>query len=188
MAEITNPHFHQHYSKYIFRNSMAHNMQRAEENGDNIKLYWINFITSLLFLCKQFYNPKLKVIIIISSLIHLTIAYNALSVSFNNDSVIVNLKNSPTNEFFAIEVLHITYKINEFSTSMHLKLLTINKMKYKSNHLYRKMALLFSGDINLNTGPVTRHQFNDLKFEAFNNKGHHLIHLNINSPLPKIDE
>ena len=67
-------------------------MQRAEENGDNIKLYWINFITSLLFLCKQFYNPKLKVIIIISSLIHLTIAYNALSVSFNNVSVIVNFK------------------------------------------------------------------------------------------------
>ena len=68
-------------------------MQRAEENGDNIKLYWINFITSLLFLCKQFYNPKIKVIIIISSLIHLTIAYNALSVSFNNVSVIVNFKN-----------------------------------------------------------------------------------------------
>ena len=111
-------------------------MQRAEENGHNIKLYWINFRTSLLFLCKQFYNPKLKVIIVISSLIHLTIAYNALSVSFNNVSVIVNSKKSPTNEFFTIEVLHITYKINEFSTSMHLKLLTINKMKYKSNHLY----------------------------------------------------
>ena len=143
MAEITNPHFHQHYSKYIFRNSMAHNMQRAEENGDNIKLYWINFITSLLFLCKQFYNPKLKVIIIISSLIHLTIAYNTLSVSFNNDSVIVNLKNSPTNEFFAIEVLHITYKINEFSTSMHLKLLTINKMKYKATIYTGKWRYFF---------------------------------------------
>ena len=91
----------------------------------------------------------------------------SLSVSFNNVSVIVNLKNSPTNEFFTIEVLHITYKINEFSTNMHLKLLTINKMKYKSNHLYVKMALLLSGDINLNPGPVTRHQLNDPKFEAF---------------------
>ena len=92
VAEITYPHFHQHYSKYISRNSITHNMQRAEENGHNIKLYWINFITSLLFLCKQFYNPKLKLIIVISSLIHLTIAYNALSVSFNNVSVIVNFK------------------------------------------------------------------------------------------------
>ena len=74
MAEITYPHFDQHYSKYIFRNSISHNLQRAEGNGDNIKFYWINFITSLLFLCKQFYNPKLKVIIIISSLIHLAIS------------------------------------------------------------------------------------------------------------------
>ena len=83
-----------HYSKCIFRNSMSHNLQRAEENGDNIKFYWINFIISLLFLWKQFYNPKLKVIIIISSLIHLTITYNAHIVSFNNVSVVMNLKNS----------------------------------------------------------------------------------------------
>ena len=61
-------------------------------------------------------------------------------------------------------------------------------MKYKSNHLYVKMVLLFSGDINLNPGPVTRHQLNDPKFEAFNNKGLHLIRLNINSLLPEIDK
>ena len=119
---------------------------------------------------------------------HLTISHNALSVSFNSVSIIVNLKNSPTNEFFTIEVLHITYKINEFSTSMHFKLLTISKMKCKRNHLYLKMALLLSGDINLNPGPVARHQLNDPKFEVFNNKGLHLIHLNVNSLLPKIDE
>ena len=152
MVEITYPHFDQHYSKYIFRNSMSHNLQRAKENGDNIKLYWIKIITSLLFLCKHIHNPKLKVIIIISSLIHLTIAYNTLDIFFNNVDVIGNLKNSPTNEFCKIEVLHITYKINEFSTNTHLKLLTISRMKCKSNHLYLKMASLLSGDINLNPG------------------------------------
>ena len=186
--ETTYPHFDLHYSKYIFRNSISRNLQQAAENGENIKFYWVNFITSLLFLCKQFYNPKLKVIIIISSLIHLTIACNALSISFNNVNVIVNLKNSPTNEFFTIEVLHITYKINEFSTNAHLKLLTISKIKCESNHLYLKMASLLSGDINLNPGPVTRHQLKDPKFEAFNNKGLHLIHLNVKSLLPNIDE
>ena len=124
MAEITYPHLDQHYSKYIFRNNMSHNLQRAEENGGNIKFYWINFITSLLFLSKQFYNPKLKVIIIISSLMHLAMSHNALSVSFNSISIIVNLKNSPISEFFTIEVLHITHKINEFFTSKHFKLLT----------------------------------------------------------------
>ena len=112
MAEIRYPHFDQHHSKYIFKVGMSHNLQRAEENGNNVKFYRINFITSLLFLCKQFYNQKLIVIIIISSLLHLTIAYNALRVSFNCVSLIVNLKNSPTNEFLTIEVLHITYKIN----------------------------------------------------------------------------
>ena len=50
------------------------------------------------------------------------------------------------------------------------------------------MALLLSGDINLNPGPVARVQLNDPKFEVFNNKGLHLIHLNVNSLLPKIDK
>ena len=119
---------------------------------------------------------------------HLAISHNALSVSFNSISIIVNLKNSPTNEFFTIEVLHITYKINEFSTNIHFRLLTISKMKCRSNHLYLKKTLLLSGDINLNPGPVARHQLNDPKFEAFNNKGLHLIYLNVNSLLPKIGE
>ena len=72
---------------------------------------------------------------------------------------------------------------------MHFKLHTISRMKCKSNHLYLKMALLLSGDINFNPEPVTRHQLkNDPKFDTFNNKGFHLTHLNINSLLPKIDE
>ena len=50
------------------------------------------------------------------------------------------------------------------------------------------MALLMSGDINLNAGTVAIHQLNDPKFELFNNKELHLIHLNINSLLSKIDE
>ena len=97
MAGITYAHFDQYYSKYIFRNSMSHSLQRAKENGDNSKFYWINFITSLLFFCKQFYNLKLKVIVIISRLTHLAISYNALTLSVNSVSVLVNLKNSPTN-------------------------------------------------------------------------------------------
>ena len=50
------------------------------------------------------------------------------------------------------------------------------------------MALLLSGDINLNPWLVARNQLNDPKFEAFNNKGLHLIYLNVNSLLPKIGE
>ena len=55
--------------------------------------------------------------------------------------------------------------------------------------IYLKMAFLLSGDINLNPGFVTRHQFkNNPTFDAFNNKGLHLIRLKINSLLPKIDK
>ena len=50
------------------------------------------------------------------------------------------------------------------------------------------MTLLLPGGINFNPGPVTKHQLNDPKFETFNNKGLHLIHLNINNLMPKIDE
>ena len=58
-------------------------------------------------------------------------------------------------------------------------------MKCKSNHLYLKMAVLLSGDSKLNPGPVTRHQLKNPKFEAFSNKGLHLIDLiHINPPPP----
>ena len=63
---------------------------------------------------------------------------------------------------------------------MHFILINISKVKCKGNHLYLKMPLLLSSGINLNPGPAAIHQLNDPKFEAFNNKGLQLIHLNIN--------
>ena len=50
------------------------------------------------------------------------------------------------------------------------------------------MILILPGDIKLNPGPVTRHQIKKENFEFFNNKGLHLMHLNINSDLNEIDE
>ena len=50
------------------------------------------------------------------------------------------------------------------------------------------MALLLSGNINLNPGPVTIHQIIDPKFEVFSNQGLHLIYLNINRLLHKIND
>ena len=134
-------------------------MPKCEENGDKIKFHLTNFLFYLFLFWKQFYNPKLKEIVIISSLIHLAISYihTYIHVSFNSVSVIVNLKNSLKNEFFTIEILYIIYKINEFSTNMHFKLLTISNTECKRNHLYLKMALLLSGDINLNPGLARHH-------------------------------
>ena len=45
------------------------------------------------------------------------------------------------------------------------------------------------GDISLNPGPLNNPQlFKKEEQQAFSNRGLHLIHLNINSFLPKIDE
>ena len=45
------------------------------------------------------------------------------------------------------------------------------------------------GDISLNPGPLNNPQlFKQEEWQAFSNRGLHLIHLNINSLLPKIDE
>ena len=97
MTETTYYRFDLKYNKCNFRNSMSQNLQQTKNNENKIKLYWINFITSLLFLCKQSQNPRLKVLLIISSLIQRTIAYHALNVSFNRASVIMNFKILPQN-------------------------------------------------------------------------------------------
>ena len=49
--------------------------------------------------------------------------------------------------------------------------------------------MLLSGDISLNPGPFSNPQLlKEEEWRAFSNRGLHLIHLNINSLLPKIDE
>ena len=50
---------------------------------------------------------------------------------------------------------------------MHFKLLTNNKMKRNINHKYLNVALIFSGDINLNP----KCQINDPKFEVLATRG-----------------
>ena len=51
------------------------------------------------------------------------------------------------------------------------------------------MLLLLSGDISLNPGPVHQDTLQCLnEWNVFKNRGLHLIHLNINSLLQKIEE
>ena len=139
---------------------------------------------SLLFLYKQLYNQRSKVLFVIISLIQFTIEFHTLNVvCHSKPSLNTNLRNSPTKDFFAIEVLHVTNKINEFSTDMHFKLFTISKMKNMYNHLNWIMISILPGDIKLNLGPVKKEDF-----EVFNKKGLNFMHININSLLNKIDK
>ena len=69
----------QNYSKYIFNKSIGQNLQPIGDNESNIKCYWISFTMSLLFFI-QSYNRPSKVLFVIISLIHFTIAFHSLNV------------------------------------------------------------------------------------------------------------
>lgn len=186
MAVITQANFDQYYSKYIFSTNITQNLQLITNNENNIRYYWIKFISPLLFLCEQLYSSRSKVLIIICSLLGLSIAFYMFKVVSQSKIIFtMNLRDRPKNYFFIIEILHITHELNEFLTDMDLKLFNISKMKNKNNVLYLIMLLILSGDINLNPGPVKRHQTKDEKFEVPNSKGLHFMHLNINSLPPK---
>ena len=62
----------------------------------------------------------------------------------------------------------------------------IKQINNKSNYC---ILLLLSGHISLNPGPKNNLQpWNSSDWNVFKSKGLHLIHLNINSLLPKTDE
>ena len=133
---------------------------------------------SLSFLNKQLYNRCSKVLFVVS-LTQFTIAFYTLNaVCHSQTSLNTNLNNST-------ETLYTTYKINDFSADMGFKLFTISKMKNRHNGLYLKMILILSGGIEINPGPVNRHQIKKENFEVFNNEGLHSMHLNINRLLDK---
>ena len=150
----------------------------------NINFYWINFVMSVVFLCKQFFYFKSN-ILIICYLIQLSVALYMLGFPYRSANFNKSLKTCPENDFFCI---HITKKINELFFETNFKLFSLSKMKNKNNFLYLKMLLILSGSINLNAGPANRYQIKDHKFEVFTRKRVHFIHLNSNSLLPKIGE
>ena len=72
---------------------------------------------------------------------------------------------------------------------MNFILFTIYYSKCKNQAKYFTLILLLSGDISLNSGPPHNSQTRDgLSCNVFDKKGLHFLHINVNSPLPKIDE
>ena len=58
-----------------------------------------------------------------------------------------------------------------------------------NNSSFIHILLILPGDITLNPGPVYNNQSLDVnEWNVFRSKGIHLIHLNVNSLLPNIDE
>ena len=90
---------------------------------------------------------------------------------------------------FITEYLNANNKLHEAFLNPQYTALTILKLKQINNKYFYLLLILLSGDISLNSGPVCKHQIlNTTEWDIFKTKGLHLMHLNINNLLPKIDE
>ena len=70
-----------------------------------------------------------------------------------------------------------------------MSIFAISKFRFKNDNSFCPLLLILSGNISLNPGPLSNPQlFKEEEWRAFSSRGLHLIHLNINSLLPKIDE
>ena len=89
--------------------------------------------------------------------------------------------------FFLPETIHLCNSISEDKLKTDMLLCAISNFKLNSKN-YKKsfhLLLLLSGDIELNPGPSINLN-EDMKFTK--QRGFHMLHVNINSLLPKIDE
>ena len=70
-----------------------------------------------------------------------------------------------------------------------MSIFAISKFKFKNNNSFCTLLVRHLDDIILNPGSLSNPQlFKQEEWQAFSNRGPHIIHLNINSLLPKIDE
>ena len=107
-----------------------------------------------------------------------------MMMQFNNVELCNRLQFCSSDCISTCNELHETCMLSQFS------ILTISKLKAINNNksLYR-LILILSGDISLNPGPVYNHHQPNLKdWDIFKMKELHLLHLNVNNHLPKINE
>ena len=91
--------------------------------------------------------------------------------------------------FFTLEFIHTCDDLISFRFYYLCKFHTIPKIKRMNNKSFLRILLILSGDISLNPGPVYNNQsLHSNEWNVVRSKGIHLIHLNVNSLLPKIDE
>ena len=73
-----------------------------------------------------------------------------------------------------------------FASTIYASFLKLNRI---NNKCFLPILLILSGDISLNPEPFSNNQsLHSNEWNVFRSKGIHLIHLNVNSLLPKIDE
>ena len=101
----------------------------------------------------------------------------------------IKLKACHQIHFFTLDFIYTCNELVSSHSSLSCKFHTTSKFKRKNNKSFHHILLILSGDISLNPGPVYNSQSScSNEWNVFKAKGIHLIHLNVNSLLPKIDE
>ena len=112
-----------------------------------------------------------------------------LECAFKHKIVYNDIKLCHQIEVFTPKYLNANNKLHEAFLNPQYTVLTISKLKQINNKSLYQLLIILSGDIKINPGPVCKHQIlNTTESGIFKTKGLHLIHLNINSLVPKIDE
>ena len=129
-AEIAHPIFDRKV-RCVFHSDINLNLQPLKSNMRNNNFCWINFVMSVVFLYKQFFCPRSN-IFIFCYLIQLSVAMHMLGFPYRSVNFNRNLKTCPKNEFFTIETVRITNKINELFLETSFKVFSASKMKNKN--------------------------------------------------------
>ena len=99
------------------------------------------------------------------------------------------VKTCKQTQFFTPEYIPTCDALDNFCFNYQFKILTISNINWLNNKSFYRILLLLSGDVSLNPGPKNNLQpLDSSEWNVFKSKGLHLIHLNINSFLPKTDE
>ena len=108
---------------------------------------------------------------------------------FNHSEVYNGIKTCGQLHFFYLWILNTCNAVETSRLHSDLVLFSISKLKYRNSNSYFNLLLLLPDDISLDPGPPHNNQLQpQSEWSAFNLRGLHFIHLNVNSLSPKIDE
>ena len=92
-------------------------------------------------------------------------------------------------QFFTLEFIHTCDDLISFRFNYLRKFCTIPKLKRINRKSTLRILLILSGAISLNPGPIYNNQsLQSNEWNVFRSKVIHLIHLNVNGLLLKVDE
>ena len=153
---------------------------------------YLIFLTLLGFLFLKLKNIQKKhTIFVISYSIICTVMISfLLGLTCHSNHNKCELKACTKTNFFTVESINLTNKISICSLKSNMSFLMMSNLKlgYRNQSLLLKFLLLLSGDISLNPGPNRGQTMSGDDWKLFKKRGLHLLHVNINSLLPKIDE